>query len=156
MLIVLLRAIGLLLALNANGKQDRGRLFYSFVCAMSYLVAIKRVISVAELAALVEADKSLRITRQDEDTLDLLWSSDSGEGFFQLVHGDLQSTTPSTAAAEKLAAIAIALGASVVGEEDLLPRHGTQLQRGVFAGRSIWIGWPVLVLVLAALLVWRW
>jgi hypothetical protein len=126
------------------------------VSAMSYLLSVKRVISVAEVTALVEGDPSLRITRRDEDTLDLFWSADSEQGFFQLVQGDLQSTTPSAAAAHKLAAIAESLGASVVGEEDLIPLQGTQPRQGLFAGRSTWIGWPLLVLVLAVLLIWRW
>jgi hypothetical protein len=123
---------------------------------MSYVVAVKRVISIAEIAALAKADSSLCITRQDEVTVDLLWAAGTEEGFFQLVHGELQCTTPSTAAAQKLAAIASALGATVVGEEDLIPLHGTQPRPSVFAGRSTWIGWPVLVLVLSALVVWRW
>ena len=123
---------------------------------MSYVVAVKRIISMAEVLALVEADPSLRITRQDTDTLDVVWSLGSDEGFFQLVQGELQATTPSTPAALKLASLAEALSASVVGEEDLIPQSFPPIQRGVFAGRSTWVGWPLLVIILGVLLVWRW
>jgi len=123
---------------------------------MSYQVAVKRVIGMPEVLALVSADPTLRVTREDSETLDLEWSDGSAEGFFQFVQGELQATTPSTSAARKLAFIAEALNAAVVGEDDLAPSHSGQVRSGVIAGRSTWIGWPILVVVLGLLLAWRW
>ena len=123
---------------------------------MSYIVSVKRLIAMPEVLALMQADPSLRIERQDAETVDLVWSQGGDEGFFQMVQGELQATTPSTPAAKKLASIAQALNATVVGEEDLAPHYAGPSVQGVFAGRDTWIGWPVLVLILGALLAWRW
>ena len=122
---------------------------------MSHVVSVKRVLAKPEVLALVAADSSLGIVREDADTLDIVWSDGAEDSFFQLVGGELQAVTPSTAAANKLAEIAKSLGASVVGEEDLVPVPDT-LRPGIFAGRSTWVGWPLMVLILAGLLVWRW
>ena len=122
---------------------------------MSYIVSVKRVLTKPEVLALVVTDSSLAILREDADTLDITWSDGAEESLFQLVGGELQATTPSTAAANKLSHIAKLLDASVVGEEDLAPSPST-LRPGVFSGRNTWIGWPLMVLILTALLVWRW
>jgi hypothetical protein len=123
---------------------------------MSYIVSVKRVILMSEILGLVRADPTLRIQRQDSETLDLAWSQDSDEGFFQFVQGQLQATSPSTPAAQKLASVAQTLNATVVGEEDLVPQYPGPAAQRVFAGRSTWLGWPILVVGLGALLAWRW
>lgn len=123
---------------------------------MGYVVAVKRAIGKREVVELASADSSLRVTREDNETLDLTWLDGMSDGFFQLVKGEIQATSPSAAAMAKLSSIAKSLGAEVVGEEDLVAPPVLRGDAGVFSGRSTWVGWPVLVVVLSALLVWRW
>ncbi len=47
------------------------------------------------------------------------------------------------------------LNAVVIGEEDDLPVH-TDAETGICANRQTWIGWPVLIAILPALLIWKW
>jgi len=47
------------------------------------------------------------------------------------------------------------LNAVVIGEENNFPMR-SQTETGMFANRETWIGWPILVVVLSALLIWKW
>jgi len=58
-------------------------------------------------------------------------------------------------ALEKMKLLAEKLGATVIGEEDDLPIP-EDIERGVFTNRVTWIGWPIMVIVLFVLLIWRW
>jgi len=125
---------------------------------MSYVVEIRRTIAMTELLSALAGEPEFRITRQDAETLELEWGDGEAAQAIDFRKGQLSTTSPSDEAVRALARLAGRLGAEVVGEEDLIPRVGAdvEIRRGVFAGRSTWIGWPVLVLVLSGLLAWRW
>lgn len=122
---------------------------------MSYLVELLRPIRKDELLAIVGDDSELSIVAEGEDWLAIAWSRGDEQALFNFARGRLSLTSPSRAAGQKSCALAERLGAIVVGEEDGLPSPPA-MPSGIFAGRSSWIGWPVLVIVLTALLVWKW
>lgn len=123
---------------------------------MSYIVSVKRTIPVSEALAAIAADRSLQVLRQDGSTFSAAWSEGEDEALFDFAQGELQATSPSEAALLKLQSLADVLDATVVGEEDLVPTRSHSLRPGILSGRSTWIGWPAMVLILGALLVWRW
>lgn len=123
---------------------------------MSYVVEVRRTIKMHELLAELGKDRAFRITRQDGDTLDIEWTDGDAVLELDFRKGLLSTTSPTDAAMRALSQLADRLGAEVVGEEDLIPLTNTEVPRSVFAGRTTWIGWPILVVVLACLLIWRW
>lgn len=123
---------------------------------MSYYFEVKRLISKAEVLALVQTDSELEVTDQDQDFLCIRWSNGSASCLFVYAEGIIEATSPSTLAYQKLESIAQQLGAVVVGEEEPTSTPVASTTPGVLAGRSTWLGWPFLVIVLSALLVWRW
>ncbi|MGE3347500.1 MAG: hypothetical protein AB7I35_08700 [Ramlibacter sp.] len=121
---------------------------------MSYIVEIVRPIAKSEVQALVAGDPELVVTAEGEHWIDIAWSTGESTELFALAQGRLTLTTPSDAAFAKGQKIAERLGAAVIGEEDEVPvRPATQ---GSASVRSAWAGWPILVVALAALLVWKW
>ena len=121
---------------------------------MSYVVEIIRPIAKSEVQALVAGDPELAVTAEGEHWMDIAWSRGESTELFVFAQGRLTLTTPSDAAFAKGRKIAESLSAAVIGEEDEVPiRPAT---RGSTSVRSAWAGWPVLVLVLAGLLVWKW
>jgi hypothetical protein len=71
-----------------------------------------------------------------------------------LSQGEITVTTPSDAARHKMIQLSKKLDAVVIGEEDNLPIR-SQTGTGMFANRQTWIGWPIFVVVLSALLIWK-
>jgi hypothetical protein len=125
---------------------------------MSYVVDIRRTIPMTELQTALASDPAFRITRHDDETLDIEWSDKDEILEIDFRKGQLSATSPSDDAYRALCLLGERLGADVIGEEDLIPRSyaSDEIKRGIFANRTTWIGWPVLVLLLSGLLVWRW
>lgn len=122
---------------------------------MSYLVELLRPIRKDELLAIVDDDAELSVVAEGDDWLAIAWSRGDEQALFNFARGRLSLSTPSQAAAEKSCSLAERLGAIVLGEEDGAPSRPA-MPPGIFAGRSSWIGWPVLVIILTALLAWKW
>ena len=122
---------------------------------MSYIVSIKRPISKADLLMAIDGDEQFAIVSEGDNFIDLVWSVGEERATFNLVQGEITATTPSDKALEKMNHLAEKLSAVVIGEEDDLPVP-TDMQRGVFSNRVTWIGWPIIVVVLLILLIWRW
>ena len=122
---------------------------------MSYLFSIKRPITKADLLRAIDGDGEFSILSEDDASIDLVWFDVDETATFNLVQGEITVTTPSDNALEKMNHLAEALGAVVIGEEDdlLMPAN---IERGVFTNRVTWIGWPIMVIVLSVLLIWRW
>lgn len=122
---------------------------------MSYVVSIKRPISKHDLFAATEGDQEFSIVSEDDGAVVLTWARGEEQAMFNLYQGEIVVTTPSDGAWEKMNQLAQTLGAAVIGEEDDIPVQ-PEVRRGIFANRVTWIGWPVLVVLLSALLLWRW
>jgi hypothetical protein len=122
---------------------------------MSYVVSIRRTIQKQEFLALIQNEPGFRINSQNEDCAVVEWTeSNTNNTLFVLSQGCIDVTTPSVVAFTKLEEIAKKLNAEVIGEEDkfIVPQRSVRQ----LVGGSTWIGWPVLVIVLAGLLIWRW
>jgi hypothetical protein len=122
---------------------------------MSYIVEVLRPIQKEEVAAVVREDSEMSVIAEGKNWIDFAWSRGEEHAVFNFAQGRISVTTPDEGAWEKAHVMAQRLGAAVIGEEDDLPNR-PQTRSGVFAGRSTWIGWPILVVVLAALLAWKW
>lgn len=122
---------------------------------MSYVVEVIRPIRKEEVVDLIPNDSELSIVAEGENWLDVLWSRGREQAVFHFAQGRITATTPNEAAWTKIQSLAQRLGAAVIGEEDDLPNRPA-LKPGVFAGRSTWIGWPLLVFLLGAMLAWKW
>ena len=122
---------------------------------MSYIVEILRPIQKEEVAALVREDSEMSVIAEGTNWIDFAWSRGEAHAVFNFAQGRISVTTPGDEAWEKARVMAQRLGATVIGEEDDLAGR-PQAGAGVLAGRSTWIGWPVLVVVLGALLAWKW
>ncbi len=122
---------------------------------MSYIVSIKRPISKSDLLSAIEGNAQFSIVSQGDNYIDLLWKAGEESATFNLSQGEITVTTPSDKAWQKMNELSQKLGAVVIGEEDDLPIR-SEIRTGVFANRQSWIGWPILVVVLSVLLIWKW
>ena len=122
---------------------------------MSYVVEILRPIRKEELLEVIEGDPELSIPRQGDAWVDVEWSREQEQELFTFAQGRIAVTTPDERAWEKAHKLARLLDAAVIGEEDEIPDR-PDTEPGLFAGRSTWIDWPILVVTLAALLIWKW
>ena len=122
---------------------------------MSYVVEIVRPIQKQEILDLIEEDEELSIVASGDDWLELLWIRNGCTDSIHFAQSKLICASPESETWEKLQELAMKLDAEVIGEEDKIgPQHSGD--HGLFVGRSTWIGWPVLVLGLAAALWWKW
>jgi len=122
---------------------------------MSYIVSIKRPISKSDLLAAIEGDDQFSVVTDGDNDVTLAWLKGDERATFSLSQGEITVTTPSEHAWQKMDDLAGKLDAAVIGEEDDPPVH-SNVEAGIFANRQTWIGWPVLVIILAALLIWKW
>lgn len=123
---------------------------------MSYIVSIRRTIQKQEFLSLIQHEPSFRVESQNDDCMVVEWTHGREQAFFVLSQGTIDVTTPSEAAFKKMEEIAARLEAEVIGEEEKFIVPKTPVKPGLFAGRVTWIGWPILVIILIILLIWRW
>ncbi len=128
---------------------------------MSYIVSIKRLISKSDLLMAIDGDDEFAILSKDDNDAELVWTVGEERTTFYLAQGEIIATTPSDKAWEKMHPLAERLNAVVIGEENDLPTFNEvpiwpEVKQGIFANRATWMGWPILVVVLLALLIWRW
>jgi hypothetical protein len=121
---------------------------------MSYVTEIIRPLTKSELQAVVAEDAELAVLTEGETSMEVGWSGGERRPLLFLAQGRLTLTSPDDAAWAKAQEIARKLGAIVIGEEDDLPVRAPA--QGSASVRSGWVGWPVLVVVLVALLIWKW
>jgi hypothetical protein len=123
---------------------------------MSYICSVRRTIRKREFQALIEGDPSFRIESQNEHGLVAEWFHDGEVTIFVLSQGTIDVTSPSEAAYDKMQELARRLDAALIGEEEqfIVPR--APAKRGIFAGRTTWIGWPIIVVTLTILLIFKW
>ncbi len=122
---------------------------------MSYVVEIVRPIAPKEFLALIAEDPTLTLLEHADDWVEAGWSDGDEHAVFSLAQGRIAITTPSERAWDKAQEIARRLDARVIGEEDEI-KPPQPIDPEFIADRSINLGWPILVLVLTALLIWRW
>jgi hypothetical protein len=122
---------------------------------MSYVVEIFRPIRAEEFRALAEDDPELSVREQGDGWLTVSWRKGGEAAIFELARGRISVTSPSDPAWAKACELAGRLGAEAVGEAEQAPLRFAPPAGGA-AVRALWLGWPVLVIVLAALLAWRW
>jgi hypothetical protein len=122
---------------------------------MSYIVEIIRPIKKEEVIRLAGADDSLVVDSEGEDWLELNWTGEKETANFSYSQSRLVVTTPTDEAYKKAKEIASLLNAEIIGEEEKI-RDVTISDSGIIEGRSTWLGWPILVIILIILLLWKW
>jgi len=122
---------------------------------MSYIVEIIKPIKKEDVIGVVDADDSLVIDSKGDDWLEIKWTGKNETAIFSYSQSRIAITTPTKEAYEKAQEIASLLNADVFGEEER-PHDVSAVNSGIIAGRSTWLGWPILVTVLIILLLWRW
>lgn len=122
---------------------------------MSYVVEILRPIAAAEFVALVDADASLALLDRGDDWAEASWKDGDKAAIFTLAQGRVTITTPSHEAWDKAQEIARRLDARVIGEEDEFA-PSRPVDPDLVADRSYNLGWPIVVIVLGGLLIWKW
>ena len=105
--------------------------------------------------ALVQADEELSVKASGDDWINISWTRHRFSNSIYYAQSRLTCTSPESEAWEKLQELATKLGAEVIGEEDKIAPPQVESPSTIH-GRSTWIGWPVIVLVLAAALWWKW
>ncbi len=122
---------------------------------MSYVVEIVRPIAPPEFVALIDEDASLTLLERGDDWVEAGWRDGDEKTVFSLAQGRIAITTPDDRAWNKAQEIARRLGARVIGEADeLAPPQ--PIDPDLVADRSFNLGWPLLAIVLGALLIWKW
>ncbi len=122
---------------------------------MSYVVEVIRPIQKDEVLTLIHDDAEMSVIAEGENWIDFAWSCGAEQAIFNFAQGRISVTTPSEEAWSKAQVLAQRLEATVIGEENDLPNR-PEIKRGILASRSTWIGWPILVVLLGVLLVWKW
>jgi len=103
----------------------------------------------------IDGDEQFAILSEGDNFIDLVWSAGEDKATFNLVQGEITVTSPSEKALEKMDFLAEKLKAVVIGEEDDLTIQA-EIKQGIFSNRVTWIGWPIMVIALLILLIWRW
>jgi hypothetical protein len=122
---------------------------------MSYFVEIIRPIRVAELLTIIENDITLSILDQGENWIVFSWADNEEQSEFDYSQGRISITSPTDSAWAKAEELASILNATVIEEEEQLSKY-RKTDGDILKGRSTWIGWPILVVILAVALFWRW
>ena len=119
---------------------------------MSQVVTLKRKISTADLQEALDHIENLSMGQEHEWGFDLDYVKDSN-CLVTFANGELEATSPSDELFIELEALAAQLGAEIVLEDDVAIVHSGEARN---AGREIVLFWPIVVLLLFGMLVWRW
>lgn len=119
---------------------------------MSQIVTLKRKISTDELRQALKKIDSLSMDEEHDWGFTIEYELDS-TSLVTFSNGELAANSPSDALFQDLETLASLLGAEVVLEDEVAMVHSAATSN---AGREIVLFWPVLIIVLFALLVWRW
>lgn len=119
---------------------------------MSQIVTVKRKITHEQLRAALDQSEHLSLSDQHDWGFTIKDSSDP-KSFTTFANGVLEATSPSDELFNELEKMASLLNAEIVIEDEVQTVQINNKQRN---GREINIFWPVLVLLLLSLLVWRW
>lgn len=119
---------------------------------MSQVVTLKRNISREDLCVGLDQVENLSLGAEHDWGFSIEYACDPNS-LVTFSNGEVDATSPSDDLLQKLEILASLLGAEVVLEDEvIMPPSGEIAPRG----REIVLFWPVLVLVLVGLLVWRW
>ena len=116
--------------------------------------SVKRTITKAELMRVIADDREFSVLAEGEAFVVIRWSNGEENAVFNLVQGEVTVGAPTSGAERKMNYLASRLEAEVIGDDENLPvgasgGGGAKLNVLRFA-------WPMLVVVLTALLIWRW
>ena len=99
----------------------------------------------------IEGDDEFSVMADGHSFAVLRWTNGNEHAVFNYTHGEITVGTPSPAVHEKMSALASTFQAELIGEEDDIPNPGEKGSVDV-----TWIGWPIMVVTLLILLIWRW
>ena len=119
---------------------------------MSQIVTLKRKISGDELRQALDQTDSLSLNEEHDWGFTIEYALDSNF-LVTYSNGELEATSPSDSLLQALETLASLLGAEIVLEDEVVTVHSEPTSN---TGGEIVLFWPALVIVLFALLVWRW
>ncbi len=119
---------------------------------MSHMMSIKRTITKDEFMGAIEGDSEFSVMADGRAFTVLRWSNGVEHAVFNYTQGEITVGSPSEAVLAKMRYLADSFQAELVSEEEGMMPAGDD-EGDV---RSTWIGWPIMVVTLIILLVWRW
>lgn len=121
---------------------------------MGQAKSVKRTITKAELLGAISGDSEFSILAEGEAFVVIRWSNGEENAVFNLAQGEVTVGAPTPGAERKMSYLASRLEAEVVGEDENASVGGGG---GGTGGLGVTrFAWPALVVVLTALLIWRW
>lgn len=119
---------------------------------MSQIITLKRKISKDDLVAALDQIESLSLGEEQECGFTLDYVPDPNS-LITFANGEVEATSPNDALLQDLETLAALLEAEVILEDEVTTPHSVTT---VKTGWEVVLLWPILIVVLFALLVWRW
>lgn len=119
------------------------------------MMSIKRIIPKADLLRAIEGDSEYSVLAEGNAFVVLRWSNGKDNAVFNLVQGEITVATPSQSAMNKMNQLADKFDANIIARDENLPVQSNG-DNDTDGARSTWFGWPVMVVTLLILLIWRW
>lgn len=119
------------------------------------MMSIKRTIQKADLLRAIEGDSEYSVLAEGNAFVVLRWTNGQDNAVFNLVQGEITVGTPSDAALRKMNHLADQFGADIIGKDENLPVQSSG-DDDALDSSGTWYGWPIMVVTLLILLVWRW
>ncbi len=118
---------------------------------MSQMKSVKRTITRDEFMGAIEGDSEFSIMADGRAFTVVRWSNGIDHAVFNYTQGEIAVGSPSAGALAKMQYLADTFQAEIVGNEGVAPAGDDE-----DSTTSTWIGWPIMVVTLLILLVWRW
>ncbi len=122
---------------------------------MADTMSIKRTIAKADLLQAIQGDGEFSVLAEGNAFAVIRWTNGQENAVFNLVQGEITVGTPTPGALAKMNQLAAQFGAEVIGAEENLP-VGSRQNSDDEGGGFMQMAWPVVVLTLIMLLIWRW
>lgn len=122
---------------------------------MADTMSIKRTIAKADLLQAIDGDGEFSVLAEGNAFAVIRWTNGQENAVFNLVQGEITVGSPTPGARAKMNQLAAQFGAEIIGAEENLP-VGNRQNSDDEGGGFMQMAWPVVVLTLIMLLIWRW
>ncbi|MEM8484429.1 MAG: hypothetical protein AAF564_02715 [Bacteroidota bacterium] len=122
---------------------------------MADTMSIKRTIAKADLMQAIDGDGEFSVLAEGNAFAVIRWTNGQENAVFNLVQGEITVGTPTPGAMAKMNQLAAHFGADIIGAEENLP-VGSRSDGEDGADGFMRLAWPLVVVTLVMLLIWRW
>lgn len=118
-------------------------------------MSIKRTIAKGDLMQAITGDSEFSVLAEGDAFAVIRWTNGQENAVFNLVQGEITVGSPTPGALAKMNALATQFGAEVVGGQEGVAGGGRPNDAEEDGG-FMRLAWPVVVVTLVLLLIWRW